>query len=64
MFSKRAAAIDVALAASSTKFAGRGLSPVTEDAPWSVTPASADTRSRKSDPGAPNLATRWQGEAP
>ena len=64
VFSKRAAAIDVALAAKLDEFRHReGRDPSPKERAAMDREASADTRGRKSGLGVADLATRWQGEA-
>ena len=64
MFSKRAAAIDVALAAKLDEFRHRdGRDPSGRERAAMTREASADTRGRKSGHGAADLVTRWQREA-
>ena len=64
VFSKRAAAIDVAVAAKVDEFRQReGRDPSGRERAAMTREASADTRGRKSGHGAADLATRWQREA-
>ena len=64
VFSKRAAAIDVALAAKLDEFRQReGRDPSPRERAAMTREAAADTRGRKSGHGAADLATRWQREA-
>ena len=64
MFSKRAADIDVALAAKLDEFRHReGRDPSRWERAAMTREASADTRGRKSGHGAADLATRWRREA-
>ena len=64
VFSKRAADIDVALAAKVDEFRQRqGCDPSGRERAAMTREASADTRGRKSGHGAADLATRWQREA-
>jgi hypothetical protein len=63
VFSKRSADIDVAVAAKLDEFRDRhGCEPSGRERAAITREASADTRGRKSGHGAPDLATRWQGE--
>ncbi|MBA3605826.1 MAG: relaxase domain-containing protein, partial [Acidimicrobiia bacterium] len=64
LFSKRTAAIDVALAGKVDEFRQReGRDPSRWERAALSREASADTRSRKSGHGAADLMTRWQTEA-
>ena len=64
MFSKRTAAIDVALAAKLDEFRQReGRDPSRWERAALTREASADTRAHKSGHGVPDLTTRWQSEA-
>ena len=64
VFSKRAAAIDVAVAAKVDEFRHReGRDPSRRERAAMTREAAADTRGRKSGHGAADLVTRWQGEA-
>lgn len=64
VFSKRSAAIDVALIAKVDEFRQRqGRNPSRWERAALIREASADTRSRKSGHGAADLMTRWQTEA-
>jgi conjugative relaxase-like TrwC/TraI family protein len=64
VFSKRAAVIDVAVAAKLDKFCLReGRDPSGRERAAITREAAVDTRGHKSGHGAAGLATRWQGEA-
>ena len=64
VFSKRAAAIDDAMAVKLDEFRDReGREPSPKERAALEREASADTRGRKSGLGVADLATRWQGEA-
>ena len=64
VFSKRAAAIDDAMAVKLDEFRDReGRDPSPKERAALEREASADTRGRKSGLGVADLATRWQGEA-
>ena len=64
VFSKRAAAIDDAMAVKLDEFRHReGRDPSPKERAALEREASADTRGRKSGLGVADLATRWQGEA-
>ena len=64
VFSKRAAAIDDAMAVKLDEFRHReGREPSPKERAALEREASADTRGRKSGLGVADLATRWQGEA-
>jgi hypothetical protein len=64
VFSKRAADIDVPLAAKVETFRDRhGCEPSHSQRAAMVREAAQDTRGRKSGHGAPGLVTRWQREA-
>ena len=64
VFSKRAADIDVAVAAKLDEFRHRdGCDPSGRERAAMTREAAADTRGRKSGHGAADLVTRWQGEA-
>jgi conjugative relaxase-like TrwC/TraI family protein len=64
VFSKRAAAIDVALAAQVDAFRDRhGCEPSRSQRAAMAREAAEDTRGRKSGHGATDLMTRWAGEA-
>ena len=64
VFSKRAAAIDVAVAAKLDDFRDRhGYEPSGREHAAMTREASADTRGHKSGHGVADLATRWHGEA-
>jgi conjugative relaxase-like TrwC/TraI family protein len=64
VFSKRAAAIEVALAAKLDTFRDRhGCEPSHSQRAAMAREAAADTRGHKSGHGAPDLVTRWRSEA-
>src|SRR4051812_4019730 len=64
VFSKRSAAIDVALDAKLREFRQReGRDPSRWERAALTREASADTRAHKSGHGVPDLTTRWQSEA-
>ena len=64
VFSKRAAAIESAMAVKLDEFRHReGRDPSPKERAALERQASADTRGRKSGLGVADLATRWQGEA-
>ena len=64
VFSKRAAAIDDAMAVKLDEFRHReGRDPSPKERAAMEREASADTRGRKSGLGVADLASRWQGEA-